>query len=115
MAIDLNPSTSFEGTAASWIKCAKCSARLGRAYPVEVMALEGAENSQLASGRYKMIVRVECHGDRMPVALEVPTWWGESMRYQALAYVYAFVRGNKVELRRGSKGQSPGGLTTEVR
>ena len=115
MTIDLDPTTAFEGTAKSWVKCARCSLALGRPYPVESMAVEGADAAQTSTARYKMVVRVGCHGDTMPVTLEVPIWWGESMRYQALAYIYAFVRGHHCEVRRGTRGQSPGSLVTDVR
>lgn len=127
MGIDLSPQTlaggvdgghGFEGTANSWIKCARCTEKLKRVYPVETMEIEGAESGQLSSSRYKMIVAVECHGAKMRCALEIPTWWGESMRLQALAYVYAFVRKGPLytcEVRRGRKGQSAGALATEVR
>jgi hypothetical protein len=106
---------AFEGTAAAWIKCHRCSVRLQRPYPVETMELEGGEASKLQGTRYRMVVVVECHGEKMRCALEVPVWWGEGMRLQALAYVYAFVPGPggvyTCETRRGRRGQSAGALT----
>jgi hypothetical protein len=108
----------FEGTAKSWVKCHRCSAALGRPYPVEAMVLEGGESPRLGSSRYRMVVRVSCHMEEMRVALEVPTWWAEGMRFQALAYVYAFVLGDgryRAEVRKGTRGQSAGALSTEVR
>ncbi|HTQ44519.1 MAG TPA: hypothetical protein VMI75_17275 [Polyangiaceae bacterium] len=120
MGIDIDTSSPFEGSLRAWVKCARCSARLGRPYPVEAMGLEPvAERSRLLGRCYTMIVPVRCHDQEMRCAIEVPMHWGEGMRMQALAYVYAFVPGPggkwTCEVRRGTRGQSAGMLTTEVR
>lgn len=118
MGIDLDPHSDFHGTLRSWVKCARCSERLGRPYPVEAMGLEGGEESGQLSSKYKMIVSVECHGESMRCAIEVPRYWLPNLRMQALAYVYAFVKNGAgvytAEIRRGTRGQSAGALITEV-
>lgn len=124
MGVDLTPEalasgSSFEMQLEGWIKCARCTERLKRTYCVETMEVEGADTARVRGSRYRMVVKVECHGESMRCAIEIPTWWGESMRMQVLSYVYAFVGGTAgslytCEVRRGRKGQSPGGLVTEV-
>jgi hypothetical protein len=122
MGIDLSAtqvaSPSFFGSYKSWIKCARCTERLQHVYPVERMELEGGEDAKLMSSRFRMVVLVDCHGERMRCAIEIPRWWGEGMRMQALAYVYAFVRGKngtyRCEVRRGYSGRPAGALATEV-
>jgi hypothetical protein len=119
MGIDIPTTTDFHGTLNSWVKCARCSERLGKPYPVETMAFEPvAEESGRLGRKYTMIIPVECHGESMRCAIEVPVYWTNNMRMHALAYVYAFVRKGPLytcEVRRGTKGQSPGMLSTEVR
>lgn len=120
MGVDISTATDFHGTLASWVKCARCTQRLGKPYPVESMAIEPvAEESGMLNRKYEMVVMVGCHGERMRVGMQIPTYWTNNMRHHALAYVYAFVqKGNGrygCEVRRGTKGQSAGILTTEVR
>ena len=119
MGIDIETVTGFHGTYKSWVKCARCTERLNRIYPVETMEMEPvADESKLINRKYTMIVIVECHGEKMRCAIEVPTYWTNNMRMHALAYVYAFIKKGPVytcEVRRGTEGQSPGMLTTEVR
>lgn len=124
MGVDITPEalaggSSFELPPEGWIRCARCSERLKRTYIVESMEIEGADSAKTAGGRYRMVVRVGCHGETMRCAIEIPRWWGESMRMQVLSHVQAFVGGTAgslytCEVRRGKNGQSPGGLATEV-
>lgn len=117
MGIDVQLSGDFHGTLRSWVKCARCSERLNRPYPVEAMGLEGVEDVGTTHRRYKVVVAVECHGEKMRVAMAVPTYWGSNGWAQALAYVYAFVKKGPLytaEVRRGTRGQDPGFLRTEV-
>jgi len=108
----------FEGTTKSWIKCARCSAKLQRPYPVEAMQLEGGEPGKLASSRFRIVVLVRCHGEEMRVALERPSWWTEAMALQSMRWMYAFVLGNgryRAEFRPDKARGKPRGLATEVR
>ena len=119
MALDLDITTGFHGTYNSWIKCARCTDRLKRPYPVETMELESvAEPAASVHRKYAVVIVVECHGEKQRVRMEVPVYWTAGMRQQALAYVYAFVRKGLVytaEVRRGRLGHDPGILRSEVR
>lgn len=119
MGIDISTTTDFHGTYASWIKCARCSERTGKPYPVETMEIEPvAEESKLLGHKYTMVVVVECHGEKMRCAVEVPVYFTDNMRHHCLAYIYSFVKKGPTytcEVRRGTKGQSPGMLGTQVR
>ena len=122
MGIDLSASQlgggNFQPSLKGCVKCARCSAKLGRPYPVEMMGLEAGESSGQVGSKYKAIIEVSCHGETMRIAQEMPRYWTDGMRNQALAFIYAFVMKNGVytaEVRRGSRGQEPGILRSEVK
>lgn len=114
--IDL--ASNFEGTARAWPKCAKCSAALGRPYPVERLELEPEEEkARHVNGRFALVVKVSCHGEDMRCAIERATYFTQGMLMQSLAHVYAFVLRNgryACEVRRGTRGQAPGILEAKV-
>lgn len=92
MGIDLGAPfvMHHEATTASWPLCYKCSKALQRPFPVESMALVGRERPTQLGEKFKVVVEVECHGDKMTFELSHPAWWGEANLHDALGQCAAF-------------------------
>lgn len=101
MAIDTNPTlgtlgaSSLETTEKSWPKCARCTERLGRPYPVEYMEIvpEYTQPAHL-NGGFQITLVVRCHGEgaqyqkNIPAAAVGPMLGGDEKR-RALSAIAA--------------------------
>lgn len=120
MGIDLGiPAYGGHGSYASWPKCDRCSRRLGRPYPVEKIELEGVgEKPKVVGSKARQVVVCSCHGHVHRFTMEVPIWWGDSMRMQALGHVLCFIAsptGYQVASTAGKARRRDGSLSTIVR
>lgn len=106
MAIDLSAPfgpIAIEQSTKAWPKCARCSARLKRPYPVESFGVVGRERSRELHGRYVLIVEVECHGETQHGGLPIPDWYTDGKVIELMSKSIFFVR------------RGPGAYTHEYR
>lgn len=82
----------IEQSTKAWPKCGRCSARLRRPYPVEVLGLVGRERSKDLHGKYVLILEAECHGDKQTGALAIPDWYSEGKEIELMSKAVFFNR-----------------------